>query len=108
MAAMSDRFIVAESSGYTISANANASRTPNSRLITEVMVLDRGYCHRVVWSSLSTLMTARYRCFTASHKGGPKRWVDKENVVTARRWPLVKRRRYAADLAARLNAEDDE
>lgn len=103
---MSDRFIVAESSGYTISDNANASRTPNSRLITEVMVLDRGYCHRVVWSSLTTLMTAHYRCFTAPRKGGPKKWVDKTNEVTARRWPLEKRRQYARDLAARLNAED--
>ena len=43
------RFIVRENSGYAI--HPGATQAGNAKLRTEVMVLDRAYCHRVIWSS---------------------------------------------------------
>ncbi len=77
-----ERFYVHESVGYMQTGDRAG------RPVTEVMVLDRAYCHRVVWSSYTTTYLTRHR----------KR-------VTARRWPLRLRRAHAAALAARLNAE---
>jgi hypothetical protein len=98
------RFVVTESSGYPIHATAGDGGG-GSPPVTEVMVLDRGYCHRVVWSSLTSIEERSGRFFTNSKKGGPKSWRTKTWKASAWKWPLEKRRRYAADLAAKLNAE---
>lgn len=94
------RFIVRESQGYAMNAGRKGVLT------TEELVLDRGYCHRVVWSSLTSVHESQNRYLSNSQKGGPKTWRKKTWRSTARTWPLERRRRYAADLAARLNAED--
>jgi len=99
------RYVIAESSGYPI--NPAGQQAGNSRIVTEVMVLDRAYCHRVVWSSLHTPVKRTYRWFGPNGKGGPKRWRKRHEWRTAFRWPLEQRREYARELAARLNAEDE-
>lgn len=43
------RFIVAESSGYPIVRKGN--ELVGAKWVTEYMVQDRAYCHRVVWTS---------------------------------------------------------
>lgn len=88
------RFYVLEHTGYRIHLPIlqMASRTPT----TEVMVIDSGECHAVVWSS--ELGTRRRQ----------KRWRGESRGTVERQWrraPLVARRAYAAELAARLNAE---
>src|SRR5262249_18441006 len=98
------RFIVRESSGYSMNGTTNARQ---ARLVTEVLVLDRAYCHKVVWSSLTTVMSERRYYFTTGGRHRPnRRWRAKARTLTARAWPLERRRRYAAELAERLNAED--
>jgi hypothetical protein len=99
-----ERFVVSESSGYPIHGTTRQTSV-HSPAVTEVMVLDRGYCYRVVWSSLTSIEERSGRFFTNSKKGGPKSWRTKTWQASARKWPLAKRRAYAADLAARLNAE---
>ena len=47
---MSERFVVAESSGYPIAMRDGA--LVGGRWVTEYMVQDTAYCHRVVWTSL--------------------------------------------------------
>ena len=99
------RYVVAESSGYPI--NPESKQGGSSRIVTEVMVLDRAYCYRVVWSSLHTPVKRTYRWFGSNVKGGPKRWRSRHEWRTAFRWPLEQRREYARELAAQLNAEDE-
>jgi hypothetical protein len=97
---MSDeRYIVAESSGYL---------TASSRAwVTEVMVQDRAYCHRVVWSSLSSPTKQEHRYWRIGRNGRESQWERRVKTNTARRWSLAKRRAYARDLAAQWNAEDE-
>lgn len=94
------RFIVRESAGYAITT------VGVSRWVTEVLVIDRAYCHRVVWSSLTTVMEKRYPRYGIGTLGQRIRKGFQLKYATARFWPLAKRREYAADLAARLNAEN--
>lgn len=47
------RYYVRKHTGY-LAPNVGGTTTPPC---TEVMVLDRAYCHRVVWSSLWTMAT---------------------------------------------------
>ena len=98
------RYIVAESSGYPIAQGQTAG---NQALVTEVMVLDRAYCHKVVWSSLTTVMRVERSYPRLGKRGQPI--ARKRNAWngTAWRWPLEQRREYARELAAQLNAEDE-
>src|SRR6185437_17016601 len=96
------RFYVLEHSGYPIQPGGIQD---SRRLQTEVLILNRLYCHRVVWSSLTTAERRTYRSPQFGKRG--QRIADKTKHYwsTARQWPLDKRRAYAADLAATLNAE---
>jgi hypothetical protein len=76
------RYVVREASGYT------AGGRP--QLITELLVLDSWHGYEVQWSSQTTLARSKYW-----------KW------ITAQRWPLTRRRQYAAALAAQLNAEHE-
>lgn len=95
------RFIVSESSGYPPIHAAKGGGS--ARFQTEVMVLDRAYCHKVVWSSLHTPIKRTYRWFGPKRKGGPKGWHQRHEWRTAFRWPLERRREYARELAEQLN-----
>jgi hypothetical protein len=97
---MSERFVVRESTGYKITEGKGGSLT------TEVLVLDRGYCYRVVWSSLTSVMTRKKGYFSRPNPWRNPVWRMLPYKATARRWPLAERRAYARDLAAKLNAED--
>jgi hypothetical protein len=87
-----ERYYVRESSGYTISLSGQPGGG-QGRPITEVLVLDRDLCHRVVWSSVTTVTRKRYANGI---------WAE----TTSYQRPLSERRAIAAELAARLNAED--
>ncbi len=73
------RFVVREITGYTI--NETGSTGGNALPTTDVMILDRAYCHRVV------------SYFRASGNGQPR---------------LPARQHLAEERCARLNAEDEE
>ena len=100
------RFIVRENEGHRINLNS-PTMARDLRLITEVMVIDRDYCHKVVWSSESTVMRHNERRFQINRRGQPKRWRNKVRHATARSWPLTRKREYAERLAAELNAKDE-
>lgn len=55
---MADRYYLKESSGYLIFGGA---RGGSSTRVTEFMVLDRAYCHRVVYSSLPAVKADKRR-----------------------------------------------
>jgi hypothetical protein len=61
-------------------------------------------CHRVVWSSWSSLVERHAMSFTTAGKDRRRRWRKKTWKATARLWPMEASRAYAADLAAQLNA----
>lgn len=98
---MRDRFYVVESRGYQIDLSGKPGKWFRG---AEVLVLDRGYCHEVVWSSWSSVM-AREERYPRRFKSGNCGLVSKTYHATASHWPLAKARAYAADLAARLNVE---
>lgn len=57
---MSERFYILEHEGYPIDdasgkITSSRDRSGSQGALTEVMVLDRAYCHRVVWSCWSSL-----------------------------------------------------
>ncbi len=72
------RFIVREITGYTIHRGGTGGKAQPT---TDVMIVDRAYCHRVV------------SYFRASGNGQPR---------------VGARRHLAQERAARLNAEDAE
>lgn len=87
------RFYVRESTGY-LTARGGGS---GSRAFTEVMVLDRAYCHRVVWTSAHAVERVLH-----VRASGRREWYDR----TFRRLPVARSRERAAELAALWNAED--
>lgn len=90
------RFVVVESSGYRINLPIHDRDTPNGRLVTEVLVLDRDDCHAVVWSSEHAAVK-RERWKGRYHNGF--------KLAYYRNLPLVERRAAALELAATLNAD---
>lgn len=93
---MSERYIVRESSpGYRIDPAATGLPAGNRIPPAEIMVLDRFYCYRVVWSSWSS----RTWGYWYSQRG------YRQRSARPYRWPLPQQRAYAEDLARRLNAD---
>lgn len=85
---MGERFYTLEHKGFPIDPTREGrSGGQTGDGSTEVMVLDRAYCHRVVWSSWT---------------GRNMRQIGSCN--TERR--LADSRRFADSLCAKLNAED--
>lgn len=100
---MSERFIVRESSGYRIPPPGSFVKAVHLRPVTEVLVMDRAYCYRVVWSSETTL-ARRTKSYDTNWRGN-KHHTQKSWYGTAKTWSLERRREYARELAERLNAE---
>jgi hypothetical protein len=96
-----ERFYVVEHSGYAIAAEGK--RGVGGRDRPEVMVCDRVYCHRVVWSSWTTPMERVYR-YQSRDRERP-RWRTRSHWFTGRQRPLAEAVAYANELAAQLNAE---
>ena len=97
----SPRFVVRENTGYRITPSGERS----SRTATEVMVIDRDYCHRVVWSSeTSPVLYKRQRHGRGLLGQRIRKGFDKR-VSSCRNWSLARRRTYAAELCDRLNRE---
>ena len=93
---MNERFIVRETSpGYRITPTVSGQKAGSLKPLPEILVIDRAYCHRVVWSSWQALTYGTWG--TRGRKQGG----------TPRRWPLTQTRAYAAELAANLNGRDD-
>ncbi len=75
------RFIIREISGFNIDPRTNSVGSAGNKEVTDVMILDRAYCHRVVHN------------YKANRNGQPR---------------LYARRALAEHRAALLNAEDTE
>lgn len=83
-----DRYYVKESAGLLISSDARSSHSrASARMPVEVLVFDRAYCHRVVWSSWDGLPKAA-------------------KTASARPAVLARARARADELARTWNAED--
>lgn len=97
------RFIVRENTGYRIAPSAQQSR----RTATEVMVIDRAYCHKVVWSSESFPVLYEWQGWRISKRTGKRiKGGITRRISSCREWSVERRRAYAVELCERLNAED--
>jgi hypothetical protein len=97
----SPRFVVRENTGYRITPSGERS----SRAAVEVMVIDRDYCHRVVWSSETSSVPYRRQRHGPGSLGQRIRKGFEKRVSSCREWSVERRRTYAAELCDRLNLE---
>lgn len=103
------RYIVSECSGYPISGSGQTAG--DAKLCTEVLVLDRCYCHRVVWSSLTAWYEHVYRYTKVDRRYDPPRLRPNQAGKKIRPWrtaTLEDTRAFARELCERLNREDAE
>lgn len=95
---MRERFYLAEVTGYVISPGGRSA--DKSRSATDVMILDRIYAHKVVWTTATaTVPQAKYNARMG-------KWYNtRHRRVTVEKRSTEWKREYAAELCARMNAD---